>query len=127
MNLRLLSVIGDERQDDLYQAALPCSREGETPWAAGVVPDEDGWVSYRIPWGAFRLTWRGYVQPNSPTMHLDRFTHLGLLLADGQSGDFAIGLGEMFAFRYPEDEQFRRDVQAGIYLNDQAGYGREFE
>ena len=128
VNLRLASVIGEDRQDDLYQVALPCARESETPlWAAGVEPDEDGWATYRIPWGAFRLTWRGYAQPVSPTMHLDRFTHFGLLLADGQSGDFAIELGEISAFRYPEEGHLQRDAQCGMVLNEQAGYTREFE
>eukprot|EP00966_Prymnesium_polylepis_P049260 1140096-Prymnesium_polylepis.2 len=60
-------------------------------------------------------------------MHLQRFTHVGLLLADGGRGEFAIELADISAFRYTEDERHERSVESGLYLNEVGGYVREFE
>lgn len=133
VNLRFAGLLGDSRKDDLYQAVLPpvgdaaAGTSRSFPWASGVVPDENGWIAYRIPWGAFQLTWRGYLQQTSPTMNLERFTHVGLLLADGARGEFAIELANLSAFRYHPDEMQETHVQNGMFLNEVGGYTKEFE
>ena len=89
-------------------------------------PDVPPLIDVRLPWGAFRLTWRGYVQgveQHPPPMHLDRISHVGLLLADKTAGGFGIELANISAFRYDEDEMVRDEhVRQCMELNRQAGY-----
>ena len=135
INMRFQGLLGDDRTEDIYQAylpRLPAEADGlgeatEAPWATGLQPDEDGLLSFRIPWGAFQLTWRGYLQPDPMAMHLSRFTHVGLLLADGERGEFGIELGGWAAFRYGRHEQFHEfAVQwSGKHLNEIGGYVKQ--
>jgi hypothetical protein len=140
LNVRAEGVLGDSRTDDLYQAMLhPFVPHAQpvTTWEADIGTDgrdgaerSDGEASsgpiidVRVPWGAFTLTWRGYVQGvRPPAMNLDRVTHVGLLLADSTEGDFAIELGGVAAFRYGEEEQLHSPhVREVLRLNEAAGY-----
>ena len=64
-------------------------------------------VDVRIPWGAFQLTWRGYLQfDRPPAMHLGKISHVGILLADAPAaGPFSVELSSLSAFRYTEEEE----------------------
>ena len=81
-------------------------------------------LDVRVPWGAFTLTWRGYVQSERPqAMHLARVNSVGLLLADKAAGDFGIELARLSAFRFQEGEERRDDhVAKCLELNERAGY-----
>lgn len=135
INIRTGGIFEDCRTDDMYQAVLPMlpteenrhSLEKETPWAAGELPDEDGWIERRIPWGSFQLTWRGYLQPLNPPMNLASITHFGILIADGQDGEFSLELAEVSAFRYRKDEIHLKHAQHGRFLNSKAGYEHIFD
>ena len=83
-------------------------------------------VDVRIPWGAFMLTWHGYIQKEiSPPMHLDYITHIGLLLADGEdnSGPFRLELESLSGFNYDDHESVHDDhVRESLALNEKMGY-----
>ena len=109
LNLRSEGVLGGTERYDLYQAHLP----------PPVRPGE--WCTLRIPFGAFQLTWRGYVQQFQPAINRNRLSHLGLLVADEAAGHFAIELGSLAAFRVDaaSNEPWVQDV---IALNELKGY-----
>lgn len=109
LTLRTEGLLGGE-DDDLYRANLP------------LPPAPGEWLDLRIPYCAFALTSRGYVQSPRP-MDLEHFEAVGVLLADGESGEFALELAEMGAFRF-SDEEVHRDlaVQRMLDLNSQLGY-----
>ena len=122
LNLRCDSVLGDARIDDLYQAWLPeISRAGHTA-SGGGGGGEDGLAEVRIPWGAFQLTWHGYVQDHQPAMNLARVTHVGLLVADRSGGAFEAELGSLAAYRYADDELNEPAVRGALELNEMQGY-----
>jgi hypothetical protein len=84
-------------------------------------------LDVRVPWSAFTLTWRGYIQADSPPpMHLDRITHVGLLLSDPTAettGPFRLELNSLSAFRYDDHEmEFDPHVREAIRLNTELGY-----
>mmetsp|Transcript_8823 Transcript_8823/g.18355 ORF Transcript_8823/g.18355 Transcript_8823/m.18355 type:complete len:167 (+) Transcript_8823:2-502(+) len=134
-NIRTAGPLDDNRKEDIYQAPLPrfppsehaTQIQRETPWAHGVLPDDDGWITYRIPWGAFMLTYRGYVQPHPQAMNLAKMSHFGLLIADGLADDFAMELGEITAFRYHDSEHNVAHVRAGLQLNEAHNYYEQSE
>ena len=137
LTVRATGTLGDHRTEDLYQTLLQ-------PFVAHAVPTDvtdhedadsvarpvggDGadepLLDVRVPWGAFTLTWRGYVQgERPPAMHLDRINSVGLLLADKTAGEFCIELGGLSAFRYEEGEEARDEhVRRCLELNAQRGY-----
>ena len=132
LNVRADNVLGDDRTDDLYQVTMcPFLEEAVASGAsAGDAPappepeQQQPMVDVRIPWGAFTLTWRGYVQGvRPPAMHLDRITHVGFLLSDGEDGPFACEMGALSAFRY-EDEELKHSAhaRAAMRLNAERGY-----
>ena len=90
--------------------------------ASDAFRDEAGWVNYRVPFGAMRLTHRGRVERLQTAMNLTRITHVGLLMADGGSGEFGLELESLSAFRYTEDEMHLPHVQQALELNRVIGY-----
>ena len=120
LNVRADSILGDDRTDDLYQTSIrPFLRGARTP-----EPHQPELLEVRIPWGAFALTWRGCVQSaRPPPMNLNRLTHVGLLLADGESGAFSCELESISAFRFDEDEQVHDPfAREALRLNVDRGY-----
>ena len=126
LNVRADNVLGDHRRDDLYQVQIAPFLDHARARAHRQHGDGKAldFVDVRIPWGAFTLTWRGYVQgQRSPPMHLGRLTHLGFLLADKQEGSFACAFESISAFRYEEWELERDDhVRRAAELNVAHGY-----
>ena len=120
LNVRADSILGDDRTDDLYQTSIrPFLRGARTP-----EPHQPELLEVRIPWGAFALTWRGCVQSaRPPPMNLNRLTHVGLLLADGEGGAFSCELESISAFRFDEDEQVHDPfAREALRLNVDRGY-----
>ena len=124
LNVRAETILSDARTDDLYQASLhPFLR-----FALSVDDSQEGGTSpmmdVRVPWGAFTLTWRGYLQgARPPAMNLNRITHLGFLLADAREGEFACELQEISAFRYDEHELIHNPhAREALRLNEERGY-----
>jgi len=120
LNVRADSILGDDRTDDLYQTSIrPFLRGARAP-----EPHQPELLEVRIPWGAFALTWRGCVQSSRPPpMNLNRLTHVGLLLADGEGGAFSCELESISAFRFDEDEQVHDPfVREALRLNVDRGY-----
>lgn len=155
-NIRADNVLGELRYDDLYQALIhpyiPFAKPVSADNFDEVQPMEtiaDGagtatpaahnpgseltdaelppMVDVRVPWSAFTLTWRGYIQgEESPPMHLDRITHMGMLLSDPTSetvGPFRMELASLSAFRY-DDEEILHDpqVREAFRSNVEQGY-----
>lgn len=81
-------------------------------------------LDIRVPWGAFLLTYRGYIQSSTPPpMHLNNISHVGFLLADGRHGPFELELESISAFRYDEDDYHTDEAtRRGLDLNTAAGY-----
>lgn len=148
LNVRADNVLEENRPDDLYQALIHPYLPHATPAGRGfdVEQDEeleeasDGMaevsnedsdqppiVDVRVPWGAFTLTWRGYVQSlTPPAMNLGRITHLGFLLTDPTdetAGPFRVELSSISAFRYDDDEmKHDPQVREAMRLNREHGY-----
>ncbi len=74
-----------------------------------------------IPFGAFQLTWKGYVQGVQPAINRNRIKHIGLLLSDKAAGPFSIELDELSAFRVDPTSQ-EPHHQAILKLNQMRGY-----
>lgn len=90
-----------------------------------VATNEAPLVDVRIPWCAFQLTWRGYLQfDRPPAMHLGKITHLGFLLADAPAaGPFSVELSSLSAFRYTvEEERSDAYVREQLTRNRDLGY-----
>jgi hypothetical protein len=151
LTLRAANTLGDHRTEDLYQTLLqpfvrhakPAEEAAEvepeaaaataaTATGGNVAPAgnaaacgaESPLLDVRVPWGAFTLTWRGYVQSERPpAMNLDQISHVGLLLADSTAGDFGIELSQLSAFRFDEHELVHdAHVRECFELNRLAGY-----
>ena len=154
LTVRAAGSLGDHRTEDLYQtllqpfvthakpAATTEGQDADDDHAAQVaaatatgggdggssLKQSDGptgpLLDVRVPWGAFTLTWRGYVQsPRPPAMHLENMNTVGLLLADKTAGDFGIELAGLSAFRYEDGEDSRDEhVRKCLELNLEAGY-----
>lgn len=123
VNVRADGILEDLRTDDLYQALL----QPFVPHARHVADresPEDDFIDVRIPWGAFTLTWRGYVQGETPpAMNLNKITHVGFLLSDKLESPFRIDLAGVSAFRYDEREMMQdQHVIDAVRLNEAAGY-----
>ena len=123
---------GQDADDDraAQVAAVTATGGGDVAGGGGSSPEQpDGptgppLLDVRVPWGAFTLTWRGYVQsPRPPAMHLENMNTVGLLLADKTAGDFGIELKGLSAFRYEDGEDSRDEhVRKCLELNLEAGY-----
>ena len=129
VNIRAETVLGDERMDDLYQAATgPFVAHAMATAAAEKGARQGGerqaMIDIRVPWGAFSLSWRGHVQgPRPPAMNLQKITHIGLLIADGKDGEFHCDFESISAFRYNEEEMYRDPfVMDAMELNVDRGY-----
>ena len=55
-------------------------------------------------------------------MGLSQFTHIALLMADNEGGNFEIELGSISAFRYGDDEMNYPHVKHALELNNKKGY-----
>ena len=111
MNLRTHRPLGDQGShlQDVYQAHIPRGATGE-------------WAEVRLPFSAFMLTWRGYVQP-AHGMDVNRLGSLGILVADKSAGPFALELGHVDAFRYEQREMMRDEaVMSALRANEELGY-----
>lgn len=111
LNIRTFGILGGN-DVDLFQAFVPpAPRPGE-------------WCDLRMPFSAFQLTSRGYIQPEqNKAMHLGNLQHIGLLLADQISGDFNLELEEIEAFRFGEEEMVHDGaVRKMLQNNKEMGY-----
>lgn len=62
----------------------------------GLEPGEMGpWREVRIPWDAFRLTWRGFVQPQEVNLDPRRVDSLGIALYVADRGQEDLGYAAM--------------------------------
>uniref|UniRef100_A0A7S0NQ62 NADH:ubiquinone oxidoreductase intermediate-associated protein 30 domain-containing protein n=1 Tax=Calcidiscus leptoporus TaxID=127549 RepID=A0A7S0NQ62_9EUKA len=109
LNMRTAGLIGGMDQD-VFQAHIPpCPLKGE-------------WAQLRIPFGAFMVTWRGYVQSAQRSMNLEAITRLGVLIADRKAGDFSLELDDISAFRFHDEEMSDPLVKRALRLNGELGY-----
>jgi len=109
LNLRTVGILGGE-DVDIYQARMPPS------------PVLGDWCELRLPFSAFVLTSRGYVQ-HSQAMNLETLKEVGLLVADKHTAPFELEIAEVEAFRF-EDEEAERDAKVAemLRLNEELGY-----
>jgi monofunctional biosynthetic peptidoglycan transglycosylase len=82
-----LSARGDGRR---YQLRLYSSATG-TAYRAEFAPRSDDWQTVELPLAAFRATWRGRPLDRPPISPSD-IGGLGVMLADGEDGPFAIAV-----------------------------------
>jgi NADH dehydrogenase [ubiquinone] 1 alpha subcomplex assembly factor 1 len=111
LNIRTFGILGGE-DVDIFQAIVPpAPRPGE-------------WCELRMPFSAFQLTSRGYIQANqNRAMHLGNLRHIGLLLADQTTGVFHLEMEEIEAFRFGEEEMARDGgVREMLQNNEDMGY-----
>ena len=131
-NLRSEGVLGEERMD-LYQAQIPpppkpmewCALPAHRRPCVFAQARRASTCARRstvvIPFGAFQLTWKGYVQSVQPAINRNRIKHIGLLLSDKAAGPFSIELDELSAFRVDPTSQ-EPHHQAILKLNQMRGY-----
>jgi hypothetical protein len=125
LNVRADSVLGDSRLDDLYQAPLRPYIAASVAAARGADLGSAAMADVRVPWGAFTLTWRGYLQGDRPPpMNLDRITHMGFLVRTGEAdAPFECEFERISAFRYSEHEMIHDPhARAALALNAELGY-----
>jgi hypothetical protein len=59
-------------------------------WQARFAPTGGAWQTLRLPLADFRATFRGRELPGSPALDPARIRQVGLMIADRQSGPFAL-------------------------------------
>lgn len=61
-------------------------------YQCGFHPPAGVWTTCRLPCGQFLPTWRGRVLEGQPALDPTRVRQVGLLIADGQEGDFSLAI-----------------------------------
>jgi hypothetical protein len=86
----LLQVCSDGQR---YKLNLRCdaAQDGVNYQAAFQSPP-GVWTPIRLPLSAFTATWRGRSVPDAKPLDTARVCQLGLVIADGQAGPFALAL-----------------------------------
>ena len=59
-------------------------------YQAKVKTEKDAWKEVKIPFTAFKPTFRGYTLSNKPPLVFNDIAQIGILIADKQSGNFEI-------------------------------------
>ncbi len=86
----LLQVCGDDQR---YKLNLRCdAAQDGVNYQATFQPPAGVWTEVRLPLGAFSATWRGRSVPDAAPLDPARLSQLGLVIADGQAGPFALAL-----------------------------------
>jgi hypothetical protein len=107
----------------LARGHLARGQEGEAP-GEEVRSEHGEWTELRLPFCAWHLTWRGYMQ-EPRGMHLDRISHIGIFLSDGDAGPFSIDLHSVSAFRYEDVGGDDPRVRMALEGNRRMGYPAE--
>jgi len=68
-------------------------------WQAAFATEPDIWRTWRLPFEAFAPSFRGRPVPDAAPLDRTRVTTVGLLVGDGQVGDFELELEWIAAFR----------------------------
>uniref|UniRef100_A0A7S0LVG7 NADH:ubiquinone oxidoreductase intermediate-associated protein 30 domain-containing protein n=1 Tax=Coccolithus braarudii TaxID=221442 RepID=A0A7S0LVG7_9EUKA len=109
LNLRTAGLL-DGMDQDVFQAHIPpCPLKGE-------------WAQLRIPFAAFSVTWRGYMQGAQRSMNLEAISSVGVLIADRKHGDFNLEVDEISAFRFGDEEVQDPLVARLLRQNEELGY-----
>ena len=85
-----LRVRGDGQ---IYKLSLRTSNAWDgVSWQTSFETEADTWTEVVLDFDAFQPTWRGRIVPNVPALDPSTVRQIGLLIADKQSGDFALEL-----------------------------------
>ncbi|MGD8699988.1 MAG: CIA30 family protein [Gemmatimonadales bacterium] len=91
----VLRVRGDGRR---YQMRLRTdARFDGLAYRAEFDTEADRWITVVLPFDAFVPTFRGYVPPNAPPLDPGAIRQFGLLIADGQEGEFRLEVERIIA------------------------------
>jgi len=90
----VLSAKGDQRE---YQLRVKCSTDAQSPsWRVCFFANEHN-AEQVFPWAAFRPVFRGKRLRHTKALNPDGIVQIGLMLNDGQAGDFELHLSRLAA------------------------------
>ena len=86
----VLSVCGDGKRYHLRLYTDDTDAAYEAPFDAA-----SGWTDVKLPFDDFRAVWRGRDVPGAPPLEPAHVTNVGLMIKDGQVGEFGLELAKI--------------------------------